>query len=1021
MVRPGGSKGVRGVMTGRAGFKGFLAGLLFTGSAALAAQACAEDIWFDVPGQDLGDALRVVAEQSHSQLLMSSDQVRGHRSQGLRGRLPAEVAFARVLQDSGLAVRSIKPGTFVVVPAPAVPRSAGRAFVPPVFTGAAEVVVRASRPRLLARAPETDGADAAFLPVSRLDREALLRRPAGNALDALGLVSGVTLLNTGRTFIGGADGASRGESLYLASRGLDAEYSLNLLDGVAIAQGMPYSRAIQLSLIPPEALQSVAVYKSTSAAMSGEAIAATIDWRTPTAFDFDTPGLLRLKVFAGEESRARDYRVDGGGGGLSLEAARRFGAGRSLGLYVSLFSDRRAFANSEIAGIMTAQNDKAWGFARAGSPSGDNPPGVAPQENLTLTGLDFGLSRGKTDRSVAIVNLDWRPSETVDGFVHTLAGKAKTAQSSTLDEVIPGQITWRDDGTGLYRYSVDQVSTRVWYETNPETIELASLNAGLRWHGGATTLSPSVFAGYARFARPSHLEASARIDQNDDYNIGNAMRSLGGPAVVYDIHGRPIPVLTADMYADLDQSGDRLLARRAGQVTAQSSDQLRYGAALDARWTAGAGGRLRRIEWGVRYSVSRRRSDERDWRNDFVANGAATAELTWSGLAVTTGTLAQAVPGLYGWRLPRVDEQRLSAIFRQYETAASFDTCGTLYVNNDNCNSQSGDEDVAAAYAALHFTVGPVEIVPGWRQEWTAIHNTYWAMSVADGIETPGSWQHSASRYNEGLPSLFATWPVRGGPVVRLGLWRAYSRPALSQLGGGTKTTELGGVTTVEMGNPNLRPVTAANADLSLSWSGAKASLTVAAYVKALKDFLYDRGDFPTNPTQPKAGTLRYIYPQNAGAGTARGLEVEASLPLGDHLTASLAATRQWTRVDLGSDALGHDKPMPNAPGLIGNLGLAYHGKVLSGRVVYRYTSAYLSGYDALEINAPWDDQWVRAAARLDVAGAWTLSRRLTLQASAENLLGENFYWSHVGKHSLAISDIVDSGRTYRMAMICRF
>jgi TonB-dependent receptor len=999
-------------MTARAGLWLGLTALIFAAPMPVRA----EEVWFDVPRQDLGAALKVVAEQSHSQLLMSSDQVRGQRSREVRGRLPAEAAFEQVLRDSGLTVRSVKPGTFVIVPAPPAPRPVARPPAPPA-AGTAEVVVRARRLRLAALA-ETDGGGADLLAVSSVDRETLQRRPAGNALDALGLVSGVTLLNTGRSFIGGADGASRGESLYLASRGLDAEYSLNLLDGVAIAQGMPYSRAVQMSLLPPEALQSVAVYKSASAAMSGDAIAATIDWRTPTAFDFDATGLWRLKVFAGEEGRARDYRADGGGGGLSLEAAHRFGAGRSLGLYVSVFSDHRAFANSEIAGIMTAQNDKAWGFARAASPLGDNPRGLAPEGNLTLTGLDFGLSRGKTDRSVAIANLDWRPSESLDGFVHLMAGKAATAQSSTLDEVLPGSMTWRDDGEGDYRISIDQVSTRVWYETNPETIELASLNAGLRWRRGALTLTPSVFAGYARFARPSHLEASARIDQTDDYNTGNAMRPLGGPAIVYDSLGRPIPVLTPDMHADLDQAGDRLLARRAGQLTAQSSDQLRYGAAVDANWT-GAGG-LRRIEWGVRYSASRRRSDERDWRNDFIANGAGTAGLTWSGLGVATGAYAHAVPGLFDWRLPRVDEQRLRNLFRQYETAASFDTCGTLYVNNDNCNSQSGDENVAAAYVAGHFIIGPVEIVPGWRQEWTLIHNTYWAMAVADGVDTPGSWQHSASRYNEGLPSLFATWTVRGGPVVRLGLWRAYSRPAFSQLAGGTKTTQLAGVTTVETGNPDLRPVTASNADLSLSWSGAKGSFSVAAYVKSLKDFLYDRGDFPTNPTQPTAGTLRYVYPQNAGAGTARGLEIEASLPLGDHLTASLTATRQWTRVDL-SEALGHDKPMPNAPGLIGNLGLAYRGKALSGHVVYRYTSAYLSGYDALEINAPWDDQWVRAAARLDVAGVWVVSRRLTLQASAENLLGGNFYWSHVGKHSLAISDIVDSGRTWRLSAIYSF
>ena len=43
------------------------------------------------------------------------------------------------------------------------------------------------------------------------------------------------------------------------------------------------------------------------------------------------------------------------------------------------------------------------------------------------------------------------------------------------------------------------------------------------------------------------------------------------------------------------------------------------------------------------------------------------------------------------------------------------------------------------------------------------------------------------------------------------------------------------------------------------------------------------------------------------------------------------------------------------------------------------------------------------------------------LTANVDNLLNAVSYWSHVGKHSLAVSDIVDSGQAVRMALDFEF
>src|SRR4051794_25330434 len=88
--------------------------------------------------------------------------------------------------------------------------------------------------------------------VSVLSAEDLANTAVHNAAEALGLLPGVNVLNTSAgSFIGGIDSAARAEGMFASVRGMNAEFNVNLLNGVNVAQGMPFSREVQLSLLPP--------------------------------------------------------------------------------------------------------------------------------------------------------------------------------------------------------------------------------------------------------------------------------------------------------------------------------------------------------------------------------------------------------------------------------------------------------------------------------------------------------------------------------------------------------------------------------------------------------------------------------------------------------------------------------------------------------------------------------------------------------------------------------------------------
>ncbi|HVI58162.1 MAG TPA: TonB-dependent receptor [Luteimonas sp.] len=95
---------------------------------ALSAHAQAEPAaQIDIPASDLVTALDSLARQSGTQLIYRPDQLRGARTRGVRGNLPADAALDRLLQGTGYVPHRDPSGAVLIVkgdaPAPA-PRPA---------------------------------------------------------------------------------------------------------------------------------------------------------------------------------------------------------------------------------------------------------------------------------------------------------------------------------------------------------------------------------------------------------------------------------------------------------------------------------------------------------------------------------------------------------------------------------------------------------------------------------------------------------------------------------------------------------------------------------------------------------------------------------------------------------------------------------------------------------------------------------------------------------------------------------
>lgn len=998
-----------------------VAAAILASGVAHQAQASARVAAFDVPAQPLDAALRELARQGRVQILFEADRLSGRTSRPVRGRWGMRQALDQALGGAGFTTRRVDGRTFVVVDAPA-PASRRPAPAPAYdhVEQLPEVPVQAHRPALAGSAAGRDLArEAAELtPVRRLSRADMDRDSAQNLSEALGSLPGMTVVNTGRSFVGGVGSASRAEGFHAAFRGLNSTYNHTMINGVPLAQALPYTRGVQLSLLPPSAFQTVTTHRVGRAALDGDFIGAALDFETPRA-DVAAPRTA-LTVSGRIETRALDYGDDGLGGGIRIEHARRLGAQDQVGLYVAVERQERSFVASELAGVMAAQNDNGWAYERSASPSGGPLDPARPQDHLVLTSLNVGVSTGGARLDNQALSLDWRVSEAVDLHLYATHAQADTRQNSTYSQIVSGDHRWSDDGTGAYGLEVDSLSTRVWYNTNPESLSLSTLRLGGDVRSGRWRASPYLFASHGESARPDHIEASVRIDQVDDYNQG-LPRPFGGVTVGYR-DSLPTPLWPQVVFDDLDQAGQRLSARRAGQLTAQFSRQTRYGAGLDLTFAPTAGA-WRSLQFGFKASQSERQMTDRNWTNDHFAN-LMGRRVTWTDLGLIRGAYAQVFPGLYGWSIPIVDHERLMDYFHAYRTEESLDTCGRLAVNNLNCNTQSGDESVMAAYAMAMRIAGPWEWQGGLRYEDTRIDAVFWMLPQTDGVETEGNWEQSRSRYRRLLPSLGVNYRPDGQTTWRAALWRSYSRPAPTQLGGGATVETVNGVTTITRGNPKLKTVDALNLDLAYhkAWSSG-AVFSLSAYFKRLDNYLFENSASLEGGAVLIGDTVRVVMPRNAGRGDVHGLEAEFGhakddpLGLGGELSVQFNLSRQWSRVDLGDDALGRDMPMQQAPEWLGNAEIAYRRGRGALYLSYNHTGAYLLDYDVLGAEGDWDNLWIRPVGRLDARAQWRLGPGVALDVVVTNLTGGYSYWSHVGRDSLALSDVIDSGRRMTVSL----
>jgi TonB-dependent receptor len=1002
--------------------------LAAAGMSMPAAARAERMVMFDIPAQTMPAALNAYARQARVQIFFPSALVVNERAPAIKGSMSPQAALRRLLAGSQLVIVR-QDSQSVVLKAPgATDDTTGQAGAAMSGVGAGDygsaptdraeggnagdilvVGTRTQAGNLKLRASNT---------VDVLSNEDLSHTAVHNVAEALGLMPSVKVVNTGSGFFGGVDGASRGDGQFVSIRGLNGEYNVSLINGAEAAVANPYSRSIQLSLIPPSGLNTIVLNKTSRADMNGDAIGGTIDFRTPSAFDFAEDVRGRVTVGGRLESRARAYDHDGLGFTGSGEVSTKFGADKQFGAYVSGYYDKRNFVNSMIGGIQASGCcDNGADFALQDA-DGNSAPGIDPEKNLIMTAANIGVSNGHTERYGGNATFDWHGDDGTILYLRGTYAKTTSEQNSNLSQVVGGNKLHGSEGTqvgpGVYAPVIGTVVTKYWYQTSPESAELGTVQFGGSHQFGRLDVSGNAFYSWGENSRPNHVEIAAGNYDGIPY---------GGSSLYSYKNGYPYPVLTPAMQEAI-QNIATMPADGSIGVSRRMSTQDKYGGQLDFRYDLENGGALKYIKFGARFVGSKRRVQERGYNAEY---GDDVKTLT--DLGVVKGSYSPVFPGKdYNWTLPVIDQGALFDRYYQIAEAAGGETaliswCNSTLDNALNCNTQRARENVYAGYVMANIEVGGLELIPGFRFEHADIYNTFWFIpSDAGGNKLNGSFDHNKATFNKALPSLLANYRPDDRTVVRGAIWTSYTRPPFLQLGGGASETvsTSGGVTTITRseGNPNLKAIDALNIDLSAERRfETGTTLSVAGFYKRLDNYIYDAGsDAGVINSSGTEGVIT-SRPENGGSGDVYGIEVAfqqrfTAMPSPfDGLGISGNFTRQWTKVDLRGDGTQKAR-IQNAPNYLANAQLFYASGPVTFDLTYTYSGSYITSYSQLDESYGWDNVWVRPVGRFDLHAGLEISRHAKLDLSISNLFNTETYWAHIGKNSLAVSDIVNSGTT---------
>ncbi|HEV7815526.1 MAG TPA: TonB-dependent receptor [Janthinobacterium sp.] len=809
------------------------------------------------------------------------------------------------------------------------------------------------------------------------------KMPDKNVADSLERVPGVNVSNAGASE-GGFDENDR-----VSMRGTNPNLTQTLINGHNVASGdwfilnqtTQVGRSVSYTLVPSEVVGSVVVHKSSEASLVEGGVAGSVDIVTRRPLDFKDP-------FSAEASLGAVYAD------LPKKTDPQFSAllnwqneGKTFGALLQVFSETRHLRRD-------GQEVLSYSQISPTSPMALAHPDLA---NAYYPGfIGASLFQQERKRTGGLLDLELKPSRDLDLDLNGFSSKLKADNTNDNYLLSSGSVINGGQGQMPTSYTVKTTNG-----VKTLTSAVFAPVAGTNYNEYDQISRPG------EEATANFLSLDGKLRVNDDLTLRSKMgvsRGVGstptqdvvawngatGTGASYKLNGAGT---AADFgFGGLNSGASPGTTSNPGESTANTGLGWIFGdqnvsvvdsekwLQLDADYAVSAGP-LNLLKFGVRAANHDRSSEgvigqgpscSTQTDNNGGPGLSSASNLLPSQYSCLNGATSPFNPANWpaaGTAYPSNFGSGLGGVFPRtpFEyTAAQLAAFGALYSNRnaDGSREDFGNEFSLAEKTRAAYLQGNMD-GEGWsgniglRWVQTKEHSISnvglpgnYPLGVpgvvytsAFGIFQPTTVDHT---YNDWLPSANLRLDLSKDLVARFALSKTMTRPDFSSLVGTFSLTPPAGpgqVGSGSGGNPDLKPITSNNLDVSLEWYFAPRSLLSGSlYYMDLTNYIGEGttvGTYRTFTTaQPNGFDAQYLItsPINSKA-KVKGMELSFQRPLFGNFGIATTGTFTDAKDDSGAKVLGSSKRTYNASAY-------YENDKFNARITWGYRSESYVGLD---------------------------------------------------------------------------
>ena len=316
-------------------------------------------------------------------------------------------------------------------------------------------------------------------------------------------------------------------------------------------------------------------------------------------------------------------------------------------------------------------------------------------------------------------------------------------------------------------------------------------------------------------------------------------------------------------------------------------------------------------------------------------------------------------------------------------------------VLEESAGDYDATEQVTAAYLRFTQKLGrKFTLMAGLRMEYTDLETSGFNWNIDEnGDETLDPTGKFKNDYVSWLPSLLVKWDATDDLKVRASYTKTLARPKYSHLvANATYNTEESPVE-ITLGNPDLKPITSHNVDLSGEYYFKSVGLVSAGvFYKRIKDYSVNlKRDMP----YANYAEAEVSQPLNAFDADLLGVELGFQRDFG-FITPALKCVGfygnyTYTHSNIVKSAFGDkdEQALPGSPEHMANASLYFDKWGLNVRLSYNFTSAFQDDEEYVEEAAL--RRYYDAVNYLDLNASYTWGKnvKFTVYAQANNLLNQ--------------------------------